>query len=178
MSSAIRFDLHLQRPQEKTHERLMEFASVANETGQVRGLRQFLLSGFDLAEIEQIVDWLDLHTPIRRQQNPNNLLLFVAPSALQGTFDKENANKHPFYSLLPQSPKAPLDPLAQKPFGSDRHAKVQALRTACETFIQQPTFSTKLALMEAAERYYALPDPRGSRPFVLQGGAPGLGKRK
>lgn len=166
------------------HERLLKFANDAAHDGTTKGLAK-LVGNFDDAGFRShLVYWLGKFTPIRRDKHsPPGYWLFHVPKELKEGYDLGGAKLNPYYTFDTVKPSKPVTEVEAQRLGagtvqlSDKEFERKSLRLALGKFLAEGSVETRKHLLELITRYESVGIRHGGGAFV-QGGAPGLGRKK
>jgi hypothetical protein len=155
------------------HVELLAFATSALHTGGVKGLSKYLMSFQDRAFAGRLIFWLEKYTPIRRDTRCKDRTVFIVPTALRESYDLGGARLNPFYTL--DAPPTPPTVDAKVKQLSERAFFRKSIHLALDKLLAEPTVEARQELLKLIA-HIETPSSTKGRP-MLQGGAPGLGKR-
>lgn len=165
------------------HKKLIAFAGNAVRAGTTKGLGR-LISGFDDTNLQaQIIFWIEKYTPIQREKNTEpQYFRFLVPKGLGESYDLGGARLNPYYTIeLIQFDKHIKVKVIHLPSGTgqltDKDFERKRIRLALENFFIKGSIETRQHLFELITSYESMGNHFRASLFV-QGGAPGLGRKK
>lgn len=169
--------------QKALNEQLLAYAHRAVHQGTSKGLAK-LIGQFDSKEFRTLlVYWLEKFTPIRRDLNSRGNLLFCVPSIISEGYDLAGARLNPYYTVeqvfaWPAGVKNDRKPNSKvsTPI-STYELERKRLKLALDRFLTERSVESRKHLIELINQQ-ELTGASAARGFILQGGAPGLGRNR
>lgn len=151
--------------------------------GTTKGLAK-LISQFDDNEFRALlVYWLEKFTPIRRDLNLRGHLLFCVQSNIRKGYDLAGARLNPYYTVeqvfsCPAGVKNDRKPNSKvsTPI-STYELERKLLKLALDRSLTERSVESRKNLIELINQQELTGTPV-ARGFILQGGAPGLGRNR
>lgn len=160
---------------------LIEFCKKALRNESLSGLNAFIRSFGDSHIERQIQTWLQQFSPIQVRINKNGRPMYERKINLSESYDISRAHLDPYYSIDIKPEKVvqrvSISHIAATKSSSVSDAEFlrRNIRNMLELVLKVPTEANKRKLINMI-RFYETPKRHG--PPLLQGGSPGLGKRK
>lgn len=160
---------------------LIEFCKKALRNESLGGLNAFIRSFGDSHMERQIQTWLQQFSPIQVRINKNGRPMYERKINLSESYDISRAYLDPYYSI-DIKPEKVIQRVSISHIAATKSSSVsdaeflrRNIRNMLELVLKVPTEANKHKLINMI-RFYETPKRHG--PPLLQGGSPGLGKRK
>ena len=165
------------------HEILLKFAGNAVRNGTTKGLGHLVCNFENPKFRDQLIRWLETYTPIRREtcSMPEHIR-FLVPKELRVNYDLGGARLNPYYCMETKNTekysKFKVELITYEAAQlSQNEFERKILKRALEKFLIEGSIEARKRLIELVDSYEAFKKNFNARRFV-QGGAPGLGRRK
>lgn len=163
------------------HEQLLKFATIAAHNGTTKGLAKLVFSFDDSDFRSHLMAWLEKFTPVRWRRTSDGYWESFTPN-WEG-YDLGGARLNPYYTFQPIKSSKPVSEVLPQRRGSstvqlsDREFERKTLRLALEKFLSEGSVEARENLLQLIAKYETAGGRRSGQAFV-QGGAPGLGRKR